>query len=108
LRTGSFYDIVDVVEGACKLKNALIKDKRTEGLYLLPAAQTRDKTAVSNEQMTKLVAELKEDFEYVLIDCRRESSTASETLSSRPIRRSWSRFPRFRPSATRTESSVCF
>jgi len=63
------YDIVDVVEGNCKLKNALIKDKRTEGLYLLPAAQTRDKTAVSNEQMTKLVSELKEEFEYVLIDC---------------------------------------
>ena len=63
------YDIVDVVEGACKLKNALIKDKRTEGLYLLPAAQTRDKTAVNNEQMTKLVADLKEEFEYVLIDC---------------------------------------
>ena len=63
------YDIVDVVEGSCKLKNALIKDKRTEGLYLLPAAQTRDKTAVNNEQMTKLVADLKEEFEYVLIDC---------------------------------------
>ncbi|MGI6192195.1 MAG: septum site-determining protein MinD [Christensenellales bacterium] len=63
------YDIVDVVEGNCKLKNALIKDKRTEGLYLLPAAQTRDKTAVSNEQMTKLISELKEEFEYVLIDC---------------------------------------
>lgn len=63
------YDIVDVVEGNCKLKNALIKDKRTEGLYLLPAAQTRDKTAVSNEQMTKLICELKEEFEYVLIDC---------------------------------------
>ena len=63
------YDIVDVVEGACKLKNALIKDKRTEGLYLLPAAQTRDKTAVSGDQMKKLINELKEEFDYVIIDC---------------------------------------
>jgi septum site-determining protein MinD len=63
------YDIVDVVEGNCKTKNALIKDKRTEGLYLLPAAQTRDKTAVSPEQMKNLIESLKEEFDYVLIDC---------------------------------------
>lgn len=63
------YDIVDVVEGSCKLKNALIKDKRTDGLYLLPAAQTRDKTAVSSEQMKKLISDLKEEFDYVIIDC---------------------------------------
>lgn len=63
------YDIVDVVEGNCKLKNALIKDKRCEGLFLLPAAQTRDKTAVSSEQMKQLIKDLKEDFDYVIIDC---------------------------------------
>lgn len=63
------YDLVDVIEGSCKLKNALIKDKRTEGLYLLPAAQTRDKTAVGVEQMKKLVEEMKEEFDYILIDC---------------------------------------
>lgn len=63
------YDIVDVVEGNCKLKNALIKDKRTEGLFLLPAAQTRDKTAISPEQMHGLVTQLKAEFDYVLIDC---------------------------------------
>ncbi len=63
------YDLVDVVEKTCKLKQALIKDKRYEGLYLLPAAQTRNKMAVSPEQMTELIAELKEDFDYVLIDC---------------------------------------
>ena len=62
------YDLVDVVEGFAKLKHALIKDKRFENLYLLPAAQTRDKTAVSPEQMRDLVAEMKEDFDYVLID----------------------------------------
>ncbi|MCL4495691.1 MAG: septum site-determining protein MinD [Firmicutes bacterium] len=62
------YDLVDVVEGFAKLKHALIKDKRFENLYLLPAAQTRDKTAVSPEQMRELVSQMKEDFDYVLID----------------------------------------
>ena len=62
------YDLVDVVEGTCKLKQALIKDKRYEGLYLLPAAQTRNKMAVAPEQMKELVAELESEFDYVLID----------------------------------------
>ncbi len=64
------YDLVDVVEGKCRLKQALIKDKRYAGLYLLPAAQTRDKDAVSPEQMRKLCDNLKEDeFDYIIIDC---------------------------------------
>ena len=64
------YDLVDVVEGSCRLKQALIKDKRYEGLYLLPAAQTRDKNAVSPEQMKKLCENLKEEgFDYIIIDC---------------------------------------
>ncbi|MFZ5627221.1 MAG: septum site-determining protein MinD [Bacillota bacterium] len=63
------YDIVDVVTGQCKLKQALIKDKRFENLYLLPAAQTKDKTAVNEQQMRALTAELKEEFDYVIIDC---------------------------------------
>lgn len=63
------YDLVDVVEGNCRVKQALIKDKRYEGLYLLPAAQTRDKTAVSPQQMMKLCEELKEEYDYILIDC---------------------------------------
>jgi septum site-determining protein MinD len=63
------YDLVDVVEGVCRVKQALIKDKRYEGLYLLPAAQTRDKTAVSPEQMIKLINELKSEFDYIIIDC---------------------------------------
>lgn len=45
------YNLVDVIEGGCRLKQALIKDKRFPGLYLLPSAQTKDKTAVSPEQM---------------------------------------------------------
>jgi septum site-determining protein MinD len=63
------YDIVDVVTGSCKTKQALIKDKRFDGLYLLPAAQTKDKTAVSEEQMITLTNELRDSFDYILIDC---------------------------------------
>lgn len=63
------YDIVDVVEGTCRLKQALIKDKRFENLYLLPAAQTRDKNAVTVEQMNDLCNKLRESFDYIIIDC---------------------------------------
>ncbi len=64
------YDIVDVVEGRCKLRQALIKDKRMQNLGLLPAAQTRDKNAVTPEQMIQLVADLQEEgYTFILIDC---------------------------------------
>jgi len=62
------YDLVDVVEDRCRLDQALIKDKRYRNLMLLPAAQTRDKTAVNQEQITKLVEGLRDEFDYVLID----------------------------------------
>jgi septum site-determining protein MinD len=63
------YDLVDVIEGTCRLKQALIKDKRHPDLFLLPAAQTRDKNAISPEQMINLHAELQEIFDYILVDC---------------------------------------
>lgn len=63
------YDIVDVVEEKCKLRQALIKDKRFQELFLLPAAQTRDKSAVNEEQMRNLTNALKEEFDYIIIDC---------------------------------------
>jgi len=63
------YDIVDVIEEKCKLRQALIKDKRFDELFLLPAAQTRDKNAINEEQMKELTKKLKEEFDYVLIDC---------------------------------------
>ncbi|MGM9988639.1 MAG: septum site-determining protein MinD [Bacillaceae bacterium] len=63
------YDLVDVVEGRCKPHQALIKDKRFDCLYLLPAAQTSDKTAVKPEQMRVLINELKQEYDYILIDC---------------------------------------
>ncbi|MBE5955621.1 MAG: septum site-determining protein MinD [Lachnospiraceae bacterium] len=63
------YNLVDVVEGNCRVKQALIKDKKYPNLFLLPSAQTRDKTSVNPEQMKKLVEELKEEFDYILLDC---------------------------------------
>ena len=62
------YDLVDVVEGFCRLRQALIRDKRLEGLSLLPAAQTKDKTAVTPDQMKSLTQELRQEFDYILID----------------------------------------
>lgn len=63
------YHLVDVIEGNCKIKQALIKDKKNPNLYLLPSAQTRDKTAVTPEQMKQLTEILKEEFDYVILDC---------------------------------------
>ena len=63
------YNLVDVIAGNCRMKQALIKDKRYDELYLLPSAQTKDKTSVSPEQMKKLTSELSETFDYVLLDC---------------------------------------
>lgn len=63
------YDIVDVIQGRCKLKQALIKDKRFDYLSLLPAAQTSDKTAVTPEGMREIVKELKTEYDYIIIDC---------------------------------------
>ncbi len=62
------YDLVDVVEGRAKLRQALIKDKRLPELQLLPAAQTRDKSAVNEKQMVEVAAALKKEFDFVLID----------------------------------------
>ncbi|MFE4714485.1 MULTISPECIES: septum site-determining protein MinD [Paenibacillus] len=63
------YDLVDVAEGRCRLNQALVKDKRFDELYMLPAAQTKDKTAVTPEQVRDIILELKKEYEYVLIDC---------------------------------------
>lgn len=63
------YNLVDVIEGNCRLKQAIIKDRKHSNLYLLPSAQSRDKDAVTREQMIELTACLKEEFDYVIIDC---------------------------------------
>jgi septum site-determining protein MinD len=62
------YDIVDVVEGRCRLRQAMIRDKRMPELYLIPAAQTRDKNALSPSDMVRLCDELRQDFDWILVD----------------------------------------
>lgn len=63
------YDLVDVAEGRCRLNQALVKDKRFDELYMLPAAQTKDKDSVTPEQVRSMILELKKDHDYVIIDC---------------------------------------
>lgn len=63
------YNLVDVIQGSCRMKQALIKDRRYPELYLLPSAQTKDKNSVSPEQMKKLVDDLRDEFDYILLDC---------------------------------------
>ncbi|MBD1371776.1 septum site-determining protein MinD [Hazenella sp. IB182357] len=63
------YDIIDVLEERCQVKQALIRDKRCKELYLLPAAQTKDKSALRPEHIRDLTTDLKETFDYVVIDC---------------------------------------
>jgi len=63
------YDIVQVVEGECTLKQALVKDKRFSNLYMLPAAQTRNKDDLTPEQVKGICDELRNNFDYIFIDC---------------------------------------
>lgn len=63
------YNLVDVIEGSCRMKQALIRDKRHPGLYLMPSAQTRDKSSVSPGQMVKVIEHLKDQFDYIILDC---------------------------------------
>lgn len=62
------YDIVDVIEGRCKLKQAMIRDKHLPDMYLIPAAQTRDKNAVSPSDMIRICNDLRPDVDFVIID----------------------------------------
>lgn len=62
------YDLVDVIEKNCKIRQAMIRDKRLPELFLIPAAQTRDKTAVAASQMVDLCEEIRPEFDWILID----------------------------------------
>lgn len=68
------YNLVDVVEGNCRIKQAMIKDKKYPNLFLLPSAQTRDKTSVTPEQMSKLVEELKVNLTISFLTAQQESN----------------------------------
>ena len=61
------YNLVDVVEGNCRIKQALIRDKKHPGLYLMPSAQTKDKSAVTPGQMIKVIEGLKEQYDYIIL-----------------------------------------
>lgn len=63
------YTLIDVIEGRCRLKQGLIKDKRFPNLCLLPTAQINDKDDISTQDMLKVVTQLKEEFDFVIIDC---------------------------------------
>ena len=69
LENNVVYDLVDVVSGYCTISQAIISDSKYKNLYMIPAAQTSDKDAVSVEQMKKLCQELKDEYDYILIDC---------------------------------------
>jgi septum site-determining protein MinD len=62
------FDIINVISGEAKLNQALIKDKRVDGLYILPASQTRDKDALTHEGVGKIIEELAKEFDYILCD----------------------------------------
>ncbi len=78
------YDLVDVVEGRCRLRQAMIKDKRQPELYLIPAAQTRDKTAVSPSDMVLICDQLREEMDYVIIDSPAGTSPIAQRLDEAP------------------------
>lgn len=63
------YDLVDIIEGVCKPKQAIIKDKRNDNLHLLPAAQSKDKNAITPAQIKELIETLKDEYDFILIDC---------------------------------------
>lgn len=63
------YNVIDVIEGKCRKQQAMIRDRKLQNLYIIPAAQTREKDAIQPEQMKQLCDELAEEFDYVIIDC---------------------------------------
>ena len=62
------YDLVNVIEGTCRLRQAMIRDKRLPDLYLIPAAQSRDKTSVTPGDMIELTNEMRREFDYIIVD----------------------------------------
>jgi len=85
------YDLINVVQGTIKLSQALIRDKRVETLYLLPASQTRDKDALTEDGVARVIGELREKFDWVLCDSPagiERGATLAMRRSSSPIRKS--------------------
>ena len=76
------YNLIDVLEDRCKLSQALVKDKRLPNLSLLPAAQTRDKSALKPEEMAKLVEELRKEADFIFVDCPAGIEQGFQTATS--------------------------
>src|ERR1041385_2732694 len=62
------FDLVNVIQGSAKLAQALIRDKRVETLFLLPASQTRDKEALTEDGVARVIRELRQKFDWVICD----------------------------------------
>ena len=102
------YNLVDVIEGTCRLKQALIRDKRYENLYLLPSAQTKDKTAISPGQMKKLTSQLRTNSTTYFWTVRQESSRDSRMPLQALTAPSWSQPRKYRRSVMLIASSGCW
>ncbi len=63
------YNLVDVIEGKCRKEQAMIRDRKLSNLFIIPAAQTREKNSINPEQMKELCSSLAAEFDYVMIDC---------------------------------------
>ena len=91
------YNLVDVVEGKCRFKQALIKDKRHSNLYLMPSAQTKDKSAVNPEQMVKMIEQLRSQFDFIILDCPAGIEQGFKNAIAAQTGRWWLRPRRFPP-----------
>ena len=82
------FDLVNVTQGTAKLSQALIRDKRLDSLFLLPASQTRDKDALTEEGVADVIAKLREKFDYVLCDSPAGIERGASSPCALPTRRS--------------------
>src|ERR1700731_3470600 len=89
------FDLINVVMGVAKLSQALIRDKRLENLWLLPASQTRDKDALTDAGIRNIVADLRNEFDWILCDSPAGIERGHCSRCVTPTRRSSSPIPKF-------------
>ena len=101
------FDLINVISGVAKLPQALIRDKRLENLYLLPASQTRDKDALTEDGVAKVIEELRTKFDWSSATAQPASSAARRWLCDMLMPPSSSQIPKYRQCAIPTVSSAC-
>jgi len=101
------FDLINVVQGVAKLSQALIRDKRLENLWLLPASQTKDKDALTDEGVGSIIAELRTRFDWILCDSPAGIERGAMLRCAMRTRRSSSPTPKSPRCATLTASSAC-